>query len=373
MGNSHIKIIKLANLFAKIASYYEDILFEALQEFLGDDIPKSDLDKWFIKNKPLNAVINYNWHYNDELCRLCAGISKRYFKVSDIKEPDHIKMNAPAISLAPEGVIPQLWLLSGELINVNNYEASFDKLLADNAFIVNAINFVTHDQNELSLLSEFIIKNLDKINKIKSLFSGQPTILGRGTDGIAFSINEYAVLKIFTDNFSFSETKKSYDRLHLNPEIAKTESMIYDVGLLGVFDKNPIYYSIIEKMKVVDKLEINSDLETLIGFFIGAIRIDRRFKLIKEQIKQDNSFDRFISEIKSLAKELTADAQEIKKEEISKIRSKTILKSNWVELLAEEIIMKYLTNRVDLHTGNIGLTHYGEFRFFDAAWYRHSF
>jgi hypothetical protein len=41
------------------------------------------------------------------------------------------------------------------------------------------------------------------------------------------------------------------------------------------------------------------------------------------------------------------------------------LRAGWLELLCEEIIMKLLTGREDLHIGNLGVTAQGELRYFD--------
>lgn len=43
------------------------------------------------------------------------------------------------------------------------------------------------------------------------------------------------------------------------------------------------------------------------------------------------------------------------------------LRKNWLRTLIEEIAVKYLTQRGDLHLGNIGITNYGDFRYFDSA------
>lgn len=43
------------------------------------------------------------------------------------------------------------------------------------------------------------------------------------------------------------------------------------------------------------------------------------------------------------------------------------LKPNWLKTFAEEVLMKYLTNRTDLHTGNLGITEYGLLRYFDPS------
>jgi hypothetical protein len=44
------------------------------------------------------------------------------------------------------------------------------------------------------------------------------------------------------------------------------------------------------------------------------------------------------------------------------------LKDNWLRLYIEEIIVKYLTSRTDLHLGNLGITNSGELRYFDPSY-----
>ena len=43
------------------------------------------------------------------------------------------------------------------------------------------------------------------------------------------------------------------------------------------------------------------------------------------------------------------------------------LNSNWLSELIEEITFKFITNRTDLHYGNLGLTHYNKLRYFDPT------
>ena len=43
----------------------------------------------------------------------------------------------------------------------------------------------------------------------------------------------------------------------------------------------------------------------------------------------------------------------------------TNLRPSWLPSLIQEVLMKNVIGRIDLHMGNIGVTSYGEFRFFD--------
>jgi len=43
------------------------------------------------------------------------------------------------------------------------------------------------------------------------------------------------------------------------------------------------------------------------------------------------------------------------------------LNNNWLNRFVEEILVKLLTGRNDLHIGNLGITNNGYFRFFDSA------
>ena len=43
------------------------------------------------------------------------------------------------------------------------------------------------------------------------------------------------------------------------------------------------------------------------------------------------------------------------------------LNKTWLQSFVEEILMKYLTGRTDLHLGNLGVTSYGELRYFDPS------
>lgn len=162
-------------------------------------------------------------------------------------------------------------------------------------------------------------------------------------------------------------------RLHENPETAKTEAMIYDVGELGIFSRTPIYYYIIEKMKPVKSLdpEVKPNLQFLVTKIVKIIEDEKenKWKKYKTSIKDKTKSATIMSEVKNFSEQL---ASSLKKSDALKIEIIEYLlprrlNENWLPHLIEEILMKYLTGRYDLHMGNIGLTNYGVFKYFDPA------
>jgi len=147
--------------------------------------------------------------------------------------------------------------------------------------------------------------------------------------------------------------------------------MIYDVGIIGQYKEFPIYYYIIEKMKTIFSLpnEVKNYLLHLTKLVIGEImqKKDRIIPLKKE--KNDMVIK---NEVHKIAEEIVSEIMSFPQfaESIAKINDllkDSINKEKWFPSLVEEIIMKAVTERQDLHIGNLGLTNYGEFRYFDPA------
>lgn len=213
----------------------------------------------------------------------------------------------------------------------------------------------------------FINTNKTNIDKLISSFSNPPKLLGKGDDGVAYSIDSNLVLKIFTDQFSYLKAKESFETLHKNPDLGKNEAMIYDYGILGNFLNQSIYYIILEKMKVLD-----TDMQRHLAPIIGAIgTYVRKNKETFNQISKELYNTKNNSKIKSY---INIESEKIKnyiiknyKDQIKNIEDSVDLNKDWLKNLADEIIFKYLTNRGDLHLGNIGITNYGKFIYFDPA------
>jgi len=267
--------------------------------------------------------------------------------------------------LLPCGLIPKLFLVAG-----NTFKVSKDpKIFSENNFIIKSIRALTKfsDEEILKLLTD----NKEKIDSIRRLIQMQPEYLGGGVDGEAYKINNSMVLKIFVNNFAYIKAKESQDLLFKNPNLAGTEAMIYDVGEFKN-DIYPIYYYIIELFKIPkdrDNLDyVIRNIESTISFIewrskfeIKKIRLEyynkeitesdfkNKLKLFTElvyrQLMQSNPF---ISRMKIMQKE----------EGLSK---------DWLKRIIKEVIFKKITERNDLHSGNLGVNQRGHLRYFDPA------
>jgi len=106
------------------------------------------------------------------------------------------------------------------------------------------------DNNFKQDLLEFINANQEAFNSIRRAFNiSQPKILGFGSDGIALDIGD-KVLKIFTREMAYEDAMEAWERLYKNPDLAKTEAMMYEVGKFKNTEKLtktdvPLFYYII--------------------------------------------------------------------------------------------------------------------------------
>jgi len=224
--------------------------------------------------------------------------------------------------------------------------------------------------NEHELKQEkdlFIQNNKSNLDKIISSFASYPKLLGMGADGAAYSISPTLVFKIFQDQFSYLKAKESFERLHKNPEFGKNEAMIYDIGIIGQFNNKTLYYYIIEKMET-----LNTTMKEYLIPIVGAIGTYIRknkdiFKEIKEKLydpKNNYSVKTYIDFESDKIKDYIIENYS---DQIETIESAEDLHPDWVKNLAEEILFKHFTDRNDLHLGNLGITNYGKFIYFDPS------
>jgi hypothetical protein len=376
-----------AKTFLKLAGMHHSFVWALNDMLQGDSVTVDEAQKWFELNQSqLGNTLdkrwdlgssNGNYHLYSWLETNSKGQDIYGFITSTTTPPDDIDVKKSSI-LQPLGKIPRFWLWLG----VYTYNQQTSKLsldLSHNEFIVDAITglySVSQSPQTLDKITKCVEENKTKINRIRSMFTTQPKYLGGGADGRAYAISPTAVLKLFRDTYSYNEAVKAVERLHKNPELAKTEAMIYDVGVLGTFDNEPLYYYIIEQMKTVRSLSptIQNALEKIVGKFVYYITDARpsKWRAIKKKINDPKEHAAIKAEVTNGAKEMVAMAMnDLPERYFREVENGVEVRETWLQSLAEELLMKYLTGRTDLHMGNIGLTGYGEFRYFDPAYGGH--
>jgi hypothetical protein len=396
-------ILKLANEFqtsaiSKLASQFETLVssniheeFRAeLQEYLKEykaikkPLSLQDINNWIETNRStLDQILSLQWAYYSMKDGLYSewNIDNKYPNcafMSMNNNPGKMNVSEHAI-LRANGVIPKMHLFIGKVYS--GFE-KLDKFLAQDDFIVITIDKFFNTTPELtsdiiSLCNGFIKANKEKINSVRRFFQMQPYYLGAGATGVAFQISKDHVLKIFRDKHGYLKAKEAQERLYKNPTLGKTEAMIYDVGKFNEY-VDPInglhielYYYITQLMQPLTSLsdDIHTGIENIIGKIKSIIEEDQKYKYIlslKFEGDEKKIFDFIKTESKNISKNLRKSINLDKLE--SELKEKVDIQNNWLDTFVEEILVKVITSRTDLHIGNLGITNYGLLRYFDPAW-----
>lgn len=382
------KLLILSSFFEKMAQMAVGLVSPGidstwLSNLVNDHITEDDFNRWLEKNRnSLSKIPSKNrWALlpNNLGVRTHVGNDKDYndiyvYVTKNSSPPDKLIVSEEMI-LQSQGKIPPLWLWIGQA-DYTDTSKILEADLAHNEFLVNAVKYL-YGYVDFNSVKELIQQNRKVIDGIRSFFVGRPQFLGEGADGVVYAISPNAILKFFNDEHLYNETKKAIDRLHTQPDLAKTEAMIYDVGKLTTNNsENPynIQYYIMERMKPItsfDDVNFTYAIKSIIISVINYIISSRfsKWKEFKSKINDPKVHSLIKSEVMKAAQLLAPDIRNSHHKYIYLIESKNIqLNDNWLEVLIEEIIMKYLTSRTDLHTGNLGVTNHGEFRYFDPAY-----
>lgn len=417
-NNRHYNsLFSVANLYEPLGD--EDQLRSSLQEYLKKTISNDVWQTWTSthEEKLKNLIDSQGWiswskiNYGngDGVYHSPYGGSEEWILTKNIHglrssyEEDGLDMHIREASLL-QGVntIPNLYLIHTDVegqFQIDQPEKESVEV-AHNSFITFALNQLFDRTIPSEEIIDFINKNKSKINELRRSFQMSPQYLGGGADGVAFLISPSLVLKIFKEKFAYDKALEAWNRLHLSPKSARTEAMIYDVGELGTCDDSPVYYYIMEKMQPLrvdlrnrgssvdedtqDSLEYIErnihEIIVLVRYWVRQRKQDLFEKLKKDFAKHQNS-SKLNQEIKSIAVIMARNANQAlnernqnmilnTKREIEKTFN-TRLRQNWLSVFIEEIIVKYLTSRTDLHTGNVGITSSGYLRYYDPAHPRH--
>ena len=366
----------------------QDDLTEALSRYL-DNPNMDDLDKWYQLN---NAFLNQHpariWYCYKGVDDFVQGlltntsdpnssiVERLFISTNPQLDVEDFKFKSSHLLYSYQSV-PKLYAFLAKKDLNNNFDdySALPSSFAHYGFLVRALSKIANavvGGRFIREVMQFILQNKNKIDQLRRSFSEEPKYLGQGVDGMAFSVGD-SVLKIFGDEQSYQHAKAAYHRLHNKSNYASVEANIYDVDELGVFNNQPIYYSLMEKLKPITKsfdedgvYDINMGLRVIIDAVIKVIpeaeasHIREQLENNENNVKIGHDIKRFVSLI-----EKYVEFQYYKIERIEELMPN--LNKNWLNKLIEEIVVKYLTGRVDLHMGNIGLTNNGFLRYFDSS------
>lgn len=391
-SNSYLKVFAGSFAGGLFAPLDKDSLKSDLEKLLNKRISLTDYKEWKnINQSLLNNVSVTSWFEMDpnSISSSPGGGNNIWIITKNIKDLRDYYENPEYFEdldihqstlLQGYGSITSLYLVRADL--GDNFSLSEPEQespeIAHNLFIVEALRKF-YGAVPKEDIDQFLTENKEAINKLKSSFEQQPVVLGEGADGITFSIGSDLVLKIFTEEHSYNKAKEAQERLWKNPKAARTEAMIYDVGVLGQIYSFPLYYYIIQKMKPVFN-NLTSDTEIIIDLivnnvfkFIAENKKDIFYPL-KQSFNKEPNLPKLNNTIKSISRALSLQILEYVGESDTKHVRQDVkntfninLRQNWVSRFVEEIIMKYLTSRTDLHIGNVGVTSDGYLRYFDPA------
>jgi hypothetical protein len=344
-------------------------LISFLKQHRADE---NDIKNWISANKTvLNQLNNINWVVGYDKNMLIGSYKNKSYYVYWYKSTAR-KDTVIIAHLIGSGNIKPL-SVHQYIDDEGGLSHAHSKTIGHFGFLVPFIGRVigTKDTQKLKETTEkFINDNRDTLNRIRSQFQTEPKELGRGSDGIAYSIGKDRVLKLFKSRDAYEAAVNAIQRLWKQPESAVTEAMIYDAGAFNLIGGiHHSYYYIIEKMQPAE--EINN-----IDILIKELKEHAR-EIINTNGWNKFYFDSSVSskiapEIRQASEIIDRDMRQDQKGLILLIERQTEsynLKSNWLAKLVEEIIWKLITKRTDLGSRNLGITPNGEFRYFDPAYH----
>lgn len=406
---SEIAKISLAESEEFILDQDVYLLEMPLVSLLEKEIPNDEFEKFILDNKVLQDLdfekIKHSQFSNT--IRTYDPIGAETFIIKKTNdEPEDLKVKQ-SVLLIGNGSIPNLYYFEGIRIDhltefpkivtdfpkeLNNYlfaVHAFDALQKNDAMPKNMRDIVPYnsqgrDIKDISGAIKYITNNKSKLDNIISLSSQLPKYVGNGVDSVVFDIGNGMILKIFKSEDLYNETLKYFNILHESPELAKTETMIYDVDKLS----DGFYYSITQKMLPVQKLDDLAKtyifkLNKLLASYLQQHQKDwKKWVVIfdsispqnpnsKEEVnkalKQIKEYSEFVANYILLDITNDSDQKVIDAVEYFQEFQEENLKNNWLDTYVEEVIIKLITRRGDLHMGNLGLTNTGEFRYFDSS------
>jgi hypothetical protein len=246
--------------------------------------------------------------------------------------------------------------------------AKYAEINSMNSFVVDALKILLNNTDDKTV-NDFILQNENKINSIRNWFSYYPSVMGRGKDGIVFDIATDKILKFFTSSHSFHQARLAEKRLYQNSEFAKHEPMIYDIGLLGKYNNQNIYYYVMEKFENVDAKLSHDSFSNLDNFikFIQKLLSNSSALFTEIEILLENDQITKAQDLIKLIKSHVLKQIQNSKFNPDVFRSSLHLADNWLSQFLDEAIMKWALGANDFHANNVGITKHKQLRIFDPS------
>jgi len=361
--------VKFSNFYRKIQDMFSG---------RSTSISKAIYSEWLDLNNDIFGNLDldlFEYYYGDLLLKINEDSfiiisnkqSSQSFKKKDINIISSTKIKS-------HKNIPELWFLNAHLPADENKEYISNNPYGD-------IPKYLFEKFEIKNIINFIQSNASKLDDLKNLwFKESPKFLGKGEDGIVFDIGDNKIIKIFSSRYSYDHVIKVMKRLTDNPEMSKTEAIIFDAGIFhmssSVF-KKPLYYYIMEKMKTtIQSIDDDSDknlFRDLINEITDIIEREIDFdqmSLIRKSFNSPKSKNKILGIVKNLKDLINQifNSTSTSKEKTKYLTDKYNLSEKWLENFIEEMIMKHFSSRTDLQNTNLGITNSGELRFFDPVY-----
>lgn len=371
----------MKNLILALTTYFNK---------LNINFNQNDFNTWFEQNLSIFSLFPKNiyitkenntlfiYGFNEDSTDYIISIyeTSDFFKKININKFPNVKSEG---FIQEYKNIPKLYWIKSDYINFNNINknplskesSKYDWLLQ----LITEKFSKNSDKKPFELLEMFIENNKSNLDKLSNIFEYSPKLLGAGDEGFAYDIGKGFVLKIFNSTKSYEQYKNQIKSLHENNFMAPTETMVYDVGILGNINGKNLYYVILEKMipvKEIDKINKNLDskyFQNIIYYInnsiIGEFKDDLNFReKILNYLNTNKLDDNLINSIKILSEKIKNDVCETFN--CDEINKQLNLNKNWIQKYCEEVIYKIMSRRNDLHIGNLGIDNSGILKFFDS-------
>lgn len=390
---------KLACQYLKLAEQVQvenPELFDRLKIFLKRDISPENYMDW-LERVPGDLSGGYfTGKINTDYLKMFLEAPKRdnsdpdkeyfIFKHPNNIFPKNMKLKQE-ILLPPVGVIPKLYAY---VLSTIDEFVDIDPQINPNYLFLTL--FLKEFDSEYSPqeINTVITDNKNKLDHIIKFFEYAPKMLGRGVDGMAFDVGHNRVLKLFFSPFAFEKSLQAQQTLFNKSPEAHTEAMIYDLGQLK--NKNEsIYYYIMEKMEPINlnlrnqiKQEKDPDkkkdlqnkakrsqkaiftiMNVAFAFYGNHLTT---FNKIKPWAMFPHKHDKFKNELQTLVRYLLMQKDDLLSELKQEFENENPdLQPDWLEKFIEEVFVKLMTGRDDLHSGNLGINKQRYVRYFDST------